>query len=459
VPFTAGFVYDWRPALLASAAAAAFYAAGISSSFVERWWESAIAVSLLFIAAALGELAKRVPAFFSHWEVGTGASEHSGLEEALKLLDRTVELRANHEKDLIGHLSFQAGLELFNASLGDSNGLVGAFLTRSQDTLQIASSVGLSPDEEQAVRGGIETLFKQDSFGSEPYRVDCRTLHINKPGRESIGYLLPLEDESDRYGVLLYAHSDPTHFSSEKMELLRALSEHTNASLQEIDEIKSLQEERDRMTDIQEEARRKLARDLHDGPTQTIAAIAMRANFARRLMQRDLEAASEEILKVEDMARHTTKEIRHMLFTLRPLLLESRGLVAALGQLADKMEDIHGKRVELYTDPNVTRGMDLSRQAVIFFIAEEAIMNATKHAEASSINVRLSRPARDQFSLEVADNGVGFNVGAVDADYEQRGSLGMVNMRERAELIGGNLSVDSAEGQGTIITLTVPIRE
>ena len=58
-----------------------------------------------------------------------------------------------------------------------------------------------------------------------------------------------------------------------------------------------------------------------------------------------------------------------MLFTLRPLLLESRGLVAALGQLADKMEDTHGKRVELYTDPNVTRGMDLSRQAVIFFIA------------------------------------------------------------------------------------------
>jgi signal transduction histidine kinase len=284
-------------------------------------------------------------------------------------------------------------------------------------------------------------------------------MQFKKAGKASKGYLLPLEDETDRYGVLLYAHPDPGHFSAEKMELLRILAEHTNASLQEIDEIKSLQEERERMTDIQEEARRKLARDLHDGPTQTIAAIAMRANFARRLMLRDLDAASEEILKVEDMARHTTKEIRHMLFTLRPLLLESRGLVAALGQLADKMEDTHGKRVELYTDTNVTRGMDLSRQAVIFFIAEEAIMNATKHAEASAINVRLSRPARDQFLLKVADDGVGFNVGAVDADYEQRGSLGMVNMRERSELIAGNLIVESAEGQGTTITLMVPIRE
>jgi signal transduction histidine kinase len=82
------------------------------------------------------------------------------------------------------------------------------------------------------------------------------------------------------------------------------------------------------MMDIQEEARKKIARDLHDGPTQSIAAIAMRVNFARRLMERDFKAASEELYKIEELARRTTKEIRHMLFTLRPLVLESQGLVA-----------------------------------------------------------------------------------------------------------------------------------
>jgi signal transduction histidine kinase len=466
-PFTAGLIYGWRPALGISLAAGALIGIGLWAGFDSEsvtlsdiGWQVVIMVPLLCIAAALGKLAERGLQQLREWDEGRiEESDQSRLDEALKLLDRTVELRTNHEKDLVGHLSFQAGLELFNASLGDSNGLVGAFLTRSQDQLHIASSVGLSPEDERILRGEIETLFQKQGLGSEPFPLDWRSMELANAGKASKGYLLPLEDETDRYGVLLYAHPDPNHFSSEKMELLRILAEHTNASLQEIDEIKSLQEERERMTDIQEEARRKLARDLHDGPTQTIAAIAMRANFARRLMQRDMEAASEEILKVEDMARHTTKEIRHMLFTLRPLLLESRGLVAALGQLADKMEDTHGKRVELYTDPNVTRGMDLSRQAVIFFIAEEAITNATKHAEALVISVRLSRPARDRFRLEVADNGVGFNVGAVDADYEQRGSLGMVNMRERAELIDGNLVVESAEGQGTTITLSVPVRE
>lgn len=466
-PFTAGLVYGLMPGMGISIMTSILWVVGIWMGIDgdpvnpnDLWGIALIVISAFFIVGVMGEMVKRGLAQIEEWtEARRDKMEKSELEEAVKLLDRMLELRANHEKDLVGHLSFQAGLELFDANLGESNGLVGALLTRNQDHFQIASSVGLSADEEQILQGEIETLFQEEELGSEPFHLDWESMEMAALHKNSVGFLLPLEDETDRYGALMYAHPDPGHFSSEKVELLRALAEHTNASLQEIDEVNNLQEERERMTDIQEEARRKLARDLHDGPTQTIAAIAMRANFARRLMQRDLEAASEEILKVEDMARHTTKEIRHMLFTLRPLLLESRGLVAALGQLADKMEDTHEKRVELYTDPHVTSGMDLSRQAVIFFIAEEAIMNASKHGEASVISARLDRPAKDLFRLEVADDGVGFNVGAVDADYEQRGSLGMVNMRERAELIGGNLIVESAEGQGTTITLTVPIRK
>src|SRR5512140_3158149 len=106
-----------------------------------------------------------------------------------------------------------------------------------------------------------------------------------------------------------------------------------------------LEQEKERMLEIQEDARKKLARDLHDGPTQSVAAIAMRVNFARRLMERDAKAAAEELFKIEDLARHTTKEIRHMLFTLRPLILESSGLTAALEAMAEKMHETYSQNV------------------------------------------------------------------------------------------------------------------
>jgi signal transduction histidine kinase len=146
-----------------------------------------------------------------------------------------------------------------------------------------------------------------------------------------------------------------------------------------------------------------------------------------------------------------------MLFTLRPLVLESKGLVSALLQLASKMYETHGQAVQVETELTVADGLDMSKQAVVFFIAEEAINNAFKHAEAANIWVQLQRTEADTVLLEVRDDGVGFNVGAVDGNYEQRGSLGMVNMRERSELVSGALRIISAEGEGTRIILEVPI--
>jgi signal transduction histidine kinase len=222
---------------------------------------------------------------------------------------------------------------------------------------------------------------------------------------------------------------------------------------------RDLEQEKERMLEIQEEARKKLARDLHDGPTQSVAALAMRVNFARRLMSRDAEAAANELVKIEDLARRTTKEIRHMLFTLRPLVLESQGLVAALEAMADKMHDTYNQYVIISAESDVVQALEMNKQAVIFYIAEEAVNNARKHAQAANIWVRLKSLEKDLALLEIEDNGVGFNVGAVDAYYDQRGSLGMVNMRERAELVNGVLRIDSAEGHGTRIRALIPLSE
>jgi signal transduction histidine kinase len=269
---------------------------------------------------------------------------------------------------------------------------------------------------------------------------------------------ISLASTLETYGILLFAHPDPRYFSDERVELLEAFAQQVTIALQNAQEYQNLEQEKERITEIQDETRKKLARDLHDGPTQTIAAITMTINFARRLIERDPKAAADELFKLEDLARRTTREIRHMLFTLRPLILESKGLVAALNQLAEKMYETHRQNVIVEAEPDVADGLDIGKQGVVFYIAEEAVNNARKHAEAEHIWVRLTRHG-DQFVLEVEDDGVGFNVGAIDANYEQRGSLGMVNMRERTELVNGELHIKAAEGEGTCITVTVPLME
>jgi signal transduction histidine kinase len=213
------------------------------------------------------------------------------------------------------------------------------------------------------------------------------------------------------------------------------------------------------MMETQENARKKLARDLHDGPTQSVAAIAMRVNFARRLIERDTGAAAEELYKIEDLARRTTKEIRHMLFTLRPLVLESQGLSAALESMAEKMQETFEQNVLLDIDQGVEKEIEMGKQGVIFAIVEEAVNNARKYAQAQQIWVRLKPIQKDIAVLEVQDNGVGFDVGQVDASYETRGSLGMINMRERTDLVNGIFQIDSKAGKGTRIQVVIPLSE
>ena len=317
----------------------------------------------------------------------------------------------------------------------------------SQDELVMTKPDGLIGE---AVESG-QTIRSQAASAD----LTLEQLGLAQGSQEAV--CVPLLMNGQMEGALVFAHPSRGFFTRPRLERLDAIGTQASIALHNARIVRALEIERDRITETEEEARRKLARDLHDGPTQTIAAIAMRLNFAGRLVERDRAAAQEEIKTLEDIARQTTREIRHMLFTLRPLVLESKGLVSALHQLASKLHETHGQLVHVEAEQSVSNGLDLSKQAVVFFIAEEAINNAHKHAEAANIWVDLHRTDADSILLEVRDDGVGFNVGAVDANYEQRGSLGMVNMRERSELVNGSLRIESAEGEGTRIILEVPV--
>ncbi|MCC6802165.1 MAG: GAF domain-containing sensor histidine kinase [Anaerolineae bacterium] len=270
--------------------------------------------------------------------------------------------------------------------------------------------------------------------------------------------VIPLRAGFDNFGVLLYGSDSPNAFTQEHSELLTALGVQATLALQNAVLYHNLLEEKERIVDVDEEARKKLARDLHDGPTQSIAAIAMRMSYISKLYKKSPELVPDEIKKVEDLARRTTSEIRHMLFTLRPLVLETQGLSAALNQLATKTYEMHKQAVAIRVERSVEERLDFQQQGVIFDIAEEAVNNARKHAKAKLISVTASR--QDEMAVvQIADNGVGFDVVAVNENYETRSSLGMINMRERAALLDGTLSVESARGKGTVVTLILPLKQ
>jgi signal transduction histidine kinase len=270
-------------------------------------------------------------------------------------------------------------------------------------------------------------------------------------------YVVPLREVLDTYGVLLFCHPDKEYFTPGRREVLDIVGNQLMIALQNARLYHDLEIEKERVTKIYEEARNKLARELHDGPTQSVAALAMRTNFTRRLMERDVDAAAEELFKIEDLARRTTKEIRHMLFTLRPLVLESQGLAVALDSLAHNMKDTFDQDVIVDADESIVPKIEMNKQAVIFAIAEEAVNNARKHAEAAHIWVQLKEIEPDIIFLEIKDDGVGFNVQEMEVSYNNRGSLGMVNMRERTMLVNGAVSIESTEGEGTRIQIVIPL--
>lgn len=394
----------------------------------------------------------------------SAATQRSERERLRTIYNLTSTLNAslNYQRVL------EAALDLSTSALArpnqPTNPLVSAVLLFDNEQLHIRSARRFTHSDQRAVFPGLAGLLGQTINGGEPRLA---TDPSNDPELSRViglkgcrtAYCIPLRSGLDVYGVLLFAHPELDFFSGENRELLDIIASQAMTAMQNARLYQDLELEKERMAETQEEARKKLARDLHDGPTQSVAAIAMRLNFTRRLLERDPKEAAEEIFKIEELARRTTKEIRHMLFTLRPLVLESQGFEAALKTMAEKLNETYNQNVIIEVDPAVVAQLDVSKQGVIFFIAEEAINNARKHAQAQHIWVRLKSAGKDMARFEIQDDGVGFDVNAVEATYDSRGSLGMINLRERTELVNGVLQIQSAPGKGTFIQVWLPLTE
>ncbi len=376
----------------------------------------------------------------------------------------TLSATLNYERVLEAALDIsRTGLhEFFNDPKELSQvGLI--MLVGLDQMLYIAKARGISPREEQLRFPATEGILATAMHGANPVisniPADDPELGRLARIRECQQVIaVPLRAGFESYGLLLLGSSEADLYTSDFRDLLMAICNQAVLALQNARLYQNLMEEKDRLVTVEEDARKKLARNLHDGPTQTIAAIAMRLNYIRLLVERDPERSIQELQQLEDLARMTTKEIRQMLFTLRPLILESQGLVAALEQLRQKHQETNTLPFHLEAERDVDHLLSKDAKGAIFYIVEEASANARKHAEAKNLWVRLYQRGMSVVA-EVEDDGKGFDVAAMEADYASRGSLGLINLRERAVLVKGKTVVTSAPSKGTKVTVTVPVSE
>jgi signal transduction histidine kinase len=255
---------------------------------------------------------------------------------------------------------------------------------------------------------------------------------------------VPILLRGEALGVLSVARDagQPEH-SEDEVALLSSVARRVGT----IVEGARLREAAEQAAVLQE--RQRLARDLHDSVTQSLYSLTLLSEITRRSAQAaDLDGVAYHVHRLGEVAQQALKEMRLLIYELRPLALEREGLVGALQQRLDAVEG----RAEVEARLLVEGEGNLAEpvEAALYHIALEALNNALKHSGASGVTVKL-RLAGPETKLEVVDNGRGFDLDGV-ADSV---GMGLATMRQRAEGIGAALSIHSIPGEGTVIAVDV----
>ncbi|MEU1910010.1 GAF domain-containing sensor histidine kinase [Streptomyces hygroscopicus] len=261
---------------------------------------------------------------------------------------------------------------------------------------------------------------------------------------------LPIADGDEVLGAVFLANKrcpkpqGGCGFTAEDEELLAILAQHaaialTNARLYE----------RSRELTIAGE-RARLAHELHDAVSQKLFSLRLTAQAATALVDRDPARAKDELQQIALLAAEAADELRSAVVELRPAALDEDGLVATLRTQVQVLDRAHSARVTFASQG--VRALPAAQEEALLRVAQEALHNALRHADARQVDVTLTRHGQGA-RLRVVDDGRGFDPSAVRRAGRH---LGLVSMRDRAGGVGGGLTVESAPGKGTAIEMEVP---
>jgi len=234
--------------------------------------------------------------------------------------------------------------------------------------------------------------------------------------------------------------------------VLGYLGDHMGGVVMKIESMQQSQLFGSKIIKAQEEERRRVSREIHDGPAQAMANIVFRAEVCERLIDIDMERAKTELADLREQVRMCLKEVRKIIFDLRPMTLDDLGLIPTVKRFLETTKERSGinSAIRLL---GVERRLDSYVEVGLFRTIQEAVNNVEKHAQASEINIVMEF-RRDMVAVTIEDNGKGFDT----ADNVGSESFGLVGMRERISLLNGQLVIKSAKGKGTKIIIKVQLK-
>jgi len=208
----------------------------------------------------------------------------------------------------------------------------------------------------------------------------------------------------------------------------------------------------------QEDERKRIAREIHDGLAQTMANVVLRTEIAERMLgKQEYTAVKDELSDLKGQMRGGLEEVRKIIFNLRPMALDDLGLVPTLRKYVQDFEDKTKIRTHfelLGREMRLPSGMEVA----VYRLVQEVFSNALKHAGATYLSLEVTYQ-KHMIKLVIQDNGVGFEVDFVEAKIAKGKNFGIMGMRERIDLLEGRIDFDSGKGEGTKVTMLIPINE
>lgn len=209
----------------------------------------------------------------------------------------------------------------------------------------------------------------------------------------------------------------------------------------------------------QEDERRRIAREMHDGPAQAMSNVVLKAEICEKLADLDIEKARVELGNLKDITRNCLKDVRRIIYDLRPMSIDDLGLRPTLQKYIDAFKQQHQIGIDLMIRGDDGKIKDSNTTLAIFRIVQESLSNIKKHAQASNVVIQLECVPQ-HINLRIKDDGRGFDTDRLDeGNRDENGGFGVCGMRERVELLEGSFEIESDIGKGTTVRVQLPYEQ
>jgi signal transduction histidine kinase len=301
----------------------------------------------------------------------------------------------------------------------------------------------------QVAQSGELMMVKDSSSDPRLTRIAVR-----KEGLRS-QIIIPLKSKGEVQGVLAVATRGSRQFLPEELELTTAIGNQIGVAIENARLYDNMRFYTRQITRAQEDERKRIARELHDDTIQAMVALSRRLDALSTFSEQLPDPAMRHFEQLRELTTNALRNVRRFVKDMRPPALDYLGLVPALEGLTSDLTEKEGIEVEFIVEGE-RRRLTPEEELVLFRIAQEAINNVKRHSQASQVVITVEFN-EDRARITIDDNGRGFELPDRTGDLAATGKLGLIGIHERARLLGGTLLIQSKPGEGTTVTVDVPV--